>query len=149
MTEIVAPQLAIDLVSSFEGCRLNAYLDGGGIPTVGYGTTIYSNGERVKMGDSITAVDAKNELVTFCNCLADGIMASVYTELSENQFSALISLTYNIGISAFRKSTMIKLINLLEFEAAANQFDRWVYDDGVKVQGLVNRRAKEKELFLS
>jgi lysozyme len=149
MTE--APQLAIDLIKGFENCKLVAYLDKktNGVPTIGYGTTIYNNGERVKLGDTITPEDAENELVTHCHQLADGITACVYSELNENQLSALISLAYNIGMSRFQKSTMRKLLNLLEFEAAANQFDRWVYDDKVKVDGLVNRRAKEKAVFLS
>ena len=144
-----APQLAIDLIKEFEGCKLRSYLDGGGVPTIGYGTTIYSNGEKVKMGQIIDPAAAAGELVTHCNLIADGITACVYSELNENQLSALISLTYNIGMTAFQKSTMRKLINLLEFEAAANQFDRWVYDNKVKVQGLVNRRAKEKAVFLA
>ena len=144
-----APQLAIDLIKEFEGCKLRSYLDGGDVPTIGYGTTRYSNGEKVMIGQDISQDMADFELVTHCNQLADGITACVYSELNENQFSALISLVYNIGMTAFQKSTMRKLLNLLEFEAAANQFDRWVYDNGVMVNGLVNRRAKEKAVFLS
>lgn len=152
MTE--APQLAIELIKEFEGCRLKSYLDGGGVPTIGYGTTTYSNGEKVMIGQDISQDMADFELLTHCNILADGIIACVYPELNDNQLSALISFTYNIGMTAFQKSTMRKLINLLEFKAAANQFDRWVYDNftgsyGAIVKGLVNRRAKEKAVFLS
>ena len=110
-----APQLAIDLIKEFEGCKLRSYLDGGGVPTIGYGTTIYSNGEKVMIGQDISQDMADFELVIHCHQLADGIIACVYSELNENQLSALISLVYNIGMTAFQKSTIRKLINLLEF----------------------------------
>lgn len=58
------------------------------------------------------------------------------------------SLVYNIGETAFVKSTLLNLLNQSAYQKAANQFDRWVYDNGKRIQGLVNRRKKEKGLFL-
>lgn len=67
--------------------------------------------------------------------------------INQNQFDALASFVYNIGETAFAKSTMLTLINKGQLNAAASQFDRWIFDNGVKVSGLAYRRAKEKELF--
>ena len=69
--------------------------------------------------------------------------------LTQNQFDALVSLTYNIGSGAFKNSTLLKKLNAGDYKGAANQFDVWVNAGGKRLQGLVNRRAKEKELFLS
>ena len=70
--------------------------------------------------------------------------------LNSNQLNALISFVYNVGINGFRNSTMLKLLNAgADKQTVANEFDRWVYDNGVKVQGLVNRRIAEKKLFLT
>lgn len=76
-------------------------------------------------------------------CLDRYIKVSV----TQNQFDALASFVYNIGETAFVKSTMLTLINQNNMTSAANQFDRWVIDNGKKIQGLVNRRNKEKKLF--
>ncbi|MEQ1307615.1 lysozyme, partial [Acinetobacter bereziniae] len=67
---------------------------------------------------------------------------------SQNQFDALVSLAYNIGINAFQNSTLLKRLNALEYLGAAQQFDVWIKAGGKTVQGLVNRRAVEKALFL-
>jgi len=74
---------------------------------------------------------------------------AVTVPLSQNQFDALVSLAYNIGTNAFSKSTLVKKLNANDNRAAADQFDVWVNAGGKRMQGLVNRRAKEKALFLS
>lgn len=139
---------ALKLIKRFEGLRLEAYLDGGGVPTIGWGTTIYHNNTKVKLGDTITQEKAHEELLQHCIKTQDSILQIVSVELSENQLSALISFVYNIGLEAFKSSTMLKLINESSFKSAAKQFDRWVYDNKVKIKGLVYRRLYEKELFL-
>jgi len=73
---------------------------------------------------------------------------AVTVPLNQNQFDALVSLTYNIGSGAFEKSTLVKKLNTGDYTGAANQYDVWVNAGGKRLQGLVNRRAKEKELFL-
>ena len=72
----------------------------------------------------------------------------IKVKLNQNQFNALASFVYNVGETAFVKSTMLTLLNQSKFGLAANQFDRWIYDNGKVINGLVNRRAKEKLLFL-
>lgn len=73
----------------------------------------------------------------------------VKVKVSQNQFDALASFVYNVGETAFVKSTMLVLLNQGNFTGAANQFDRWVFDNGKRIPGLVNRRSAEKKLFLA
>ena len=68
--------------------------------------------------------------------------------LTQNQFDALLSLEYNIGITYFKSSTLLRLLNQGKYNDAANQFDRWVYANKKKLAGLVKRRSIEKALFL-
>lgn len=139
----------IDLICSFEGLRLTAYDDGVGVWTIGFGTIKYPNGVRVKRGDTCTLEQAKSymkyDLIEFEHTVNS--LAKVL--LNQNQFDALVSLTYNIGSGAFKGSTLLKKLNLSDYKGAAEQFDVWVNAGGKRMQGLANRRAKEKSLFLS
>jgi lysozyme len=70
--------------------------------------------------------------------------------LNNNELNALISFVYNVGINAFKASSLLRLLNSgTDKKIVAEQFDRWIYDDGVKVKGLINRRKAEKDLFVS
>ena len=134
----------INLIKSFEGLRLSAYKCSAGVLTIGYGHT-----GNVKPFDVVSEKQAedilKNDLIKFEKVIND----SVCVELNQNQFDALVSFVFNIGATAFKKSTMLKFLNANHFPLAAGQFDRWVYIKGEKSNGLINRRKKEKELFLS
>ncbi|RZG47046.1 lysozyme [Acinetobacter wuhouensis] len=136
------------IIREFEGLELKAYQDTGGVWTIGIGTIKYKNGTAVKKGDTCTIQQAEEWLKNDCVWVDACLDKYVKVAVSQNQFDALASLIYNIGENAFKKSTMLTLINQNNLTAAANQFDRWIYDNGKKVQGLVNRRKKEKELFL-
>jgi lysozyme len=138
----------IDLVCGFEGKRLNAYDDGVSIWTIGFGTTVYPNGVKVKKGDVCTETQAKQYMQNDLKKFEQSVNNVVTVPLTQNQFDALVSLTYNIGAGAFEKSTLVKKLNAGDYSSAANQFDVWVNAGGKRLQGLVNRRAKEKELFL-
>lgn len=137
----------VDLICDFEGKRLNAYDDGVGIWTIGFGTTVYPNGIKVKKGDTCTEAQAKaymaNDLKKFEATVNDAVKAPI----NQNQFDALVSLAYNIGSSAFKNSTLVKKLNAGDIHGAANQFDVWVNAGGKRMQGLSNRRKVEKELF--
>lgn len=138
----------IDLISQFEGLRLNAYDDGVKVWTIGWGTTVYPNGVKVKKGDKITLEQAKqykaHDLAKFEKAVND----AVKVPLNQNQFNALVSLAYNIGVSAFTNSTLVKRLNEGNYKAAADQFLVWINAGGKRMQGLVNRRNKEREVFL-
>lgn len=139
----------VDLICEFEGKRLAAYDDGVGVWTIGFGTIKYPNGVRVKKGDTCTLEQAKeymrHDLIEFEHT----VNRSVKVPLNQNQFDALVSLAYNIGSNAFKSSTLVKKLNTGDYQGAADQFNVWVNGGGKRMQGLVNRRDREKLLFLS
>ena len=137
------------IIREFEGFKAEAYLDTGGVWTIGFGTIKYPNGQRVKKGDTCTREQAEQWLKNDCKWVDACLDKYVTAKLTQNQFDALASFVYNIGETAFAKSTMLTLLNQNNFTAAANQFDRWVFDNGKRITGLANRRTKEKALFLS
>ena len=139
----------VDLICEFEGKRLVAYDDGVGVWTIGFGTIKYPDGVRVKKGDTCTLDQAKeymrHDLIEFEHT----VNSSVKVPLNQNQFDALVSLSYNIGSSAFKSSTLVKKLNTGDYQGAADQFNVWVNAGGKRMQGLVSRRDREKLLFLS
>jgi len=137
------------IIRDAEGFRSTAYLDTGGVWTIGFGTIKYPNGIKVKVGDTCTRAQAELWLKNDCKWVDACLDKYVKVNINQNQFDALASFVYNVGEIAFVKSTMLTLINKGELQVAASQFDRWIYDNGVKVSGLVNRRAKERALFLN
>ncbi|MDN5642883.1 MAG: lysozyme [Acinetobacter sp.] len=139
--------LGINLVCGFEGLRLKAYDDGVGVWTIGYGTTVI-NGVKVKKGDTCTAEQAKSYMAQDLKKFESAVNTAVKVPLNQNQFDALVSLTYNIGIGAFKSSTLLKKLNAKDYKGAAEQFPRWNRGGGRVLNGLVKRRKIEMELFL-
>lgn len=147
--QMVVSLSGVDLICGFEGKRLVAYDDGVGVWTIGFGTTVYPNGIKVKKGDTCTEAQAKAYMAHDLKKFESAVNNAVKVSLNQNQFDALVSLAYNIGTGAFSKSTLVKKLNANDIRGAADQFDVWVNAGGKRMQGLVNRRAKEKALFLS
>ena len=143
----VSPK-GIALICDFEGLELQAYDDGTGVCTIGYGTTIYPNGKTVQYCDLCTIEQAQSLMQHDLKRFEQAVSTAIKVPLNQHQFDALVSLTYNIGIGAFRNSTLLKLLNTSDYVGASNQFDVWVKAGGQTVQGLVNRRAVEKAYFL-
>lgn len=136
------------LIQGFEGLKLNAYKDSAGIPTIGYGNITYIDGSKVKMGDIITQDNADKLFQYYANKFADQIDAVVTKPINQNQFNAIVSLSYNIGPEAFKKSTLLKKLNVNPNDPSIkDEFMKWVNSGGKKIQGLVNRRQKESELY--
>ena len=147
--QMVVSLFGVDLICGFEGKRLAAYDDGVGVWTIGFGTTVYPNGIKVKKGDTCTEVQAKAYMAHDLKKFEVAVNNAVTVPLNQNQFDALVSLAYNIGTGAFSGSTLVKRLNANDYRGAADQFDVWVNAGGKRMQGLVKRRAKEKALFLS
>jgi lysozyme len=134
-----------------EALRLAAYPDPGsrdGTPwTIGYGCTSYADGTKVQKGDIITAAGAE-ELFGYHVAVAEKVVIDhVKAYLSQNQFDALVSFAFNVGAKQFSTSTLVKKLNLGDYDGAAAQFDFWVYNDGQRMEGLATRRRNERELF--
>lgn len=137
-------QAGIDLIKNFEQLRLAAYRDAGGVPTIGYGST-----RNVRMGMRINAALADARLRTDLGDAEATVNRLVTVPLSQPQFDALVSLTFNIGGGAFAKSTLLRRLNAGDYASAALEFGRWVKDGGRPLRGLVRRRAAEQALFTS
>lgn len=138
----------VDCICNFEGKRLVAYDDGIGVWTIGFGTTIYPDGVKVKKGDFCTETQAIAYMAYDLKKFENTVNKAVNVPLNQNQFDALVSLAYNIGSTAFKNSTLVQRLNEGDYKGAANQFDVWVNAGGKRIQGLVNRRAAEKFIFL-
>lgn len=138
-----------NLIKSFEGLDLNAYLDTGSVPTIGYGSTMYKTGEKVKIGDQISLEQAQLLLEWEIDNKAKVINSLLSNNtVNQNQFDALVSFAYNVGVGAFSSSTMLKKIKANPNDISIrNEFMRWNKDNGKTVKGLTNRRAKEADLY--
>ncbi len=134
-----------------EALRLDAYPDPGsrdGTPwTIGYGCTTYEDGSSVRPTDHITGERAEALFRHHVGVAEKVVTLHVKTPLNRNQFDALVSFAFNVGAEQFRTSTLVKKLNLGDVSGAAAQFDQWVYNDGVRLAGLVTRRRNERELF--
>ena len=137
----------VALICSFEGLKLKAYDDGVGVWTIGFGTTIYPNGIKVKKGDTCTEAQAKAYMAHDLKKFESAVNSAVTVLINQNQFDALVSLAYNIRTGAFKKSTLLKKLNEADYKGASAQFAVWNKGGGKVMQGLVNRRAVERKLF--
>jgi lysozyme len=139
--------VGLDLIKQFEGLRLIAYKDVAGIETVGYGHT----GSDVYPGLKITEEKAQSLLLDDTQSAQNCVNNTVQVNLNQNEFDALVSFVFNIGITAFSESTLLKKLNAGNDKTeVASEFSRWVKAGSDQpVPGLVKRREKEKELFLT
>lgn len=144
-----------ELIKSFEGLRLKAYRDIAGVWTIGYGSTYYLGGVPVQAGDTLS--NDTQASVLLANSMAvyeQAVNRYVKVPLTQNQFNALVSFTYNEGPGALKGSTLLKKLNAKDYQGAANQLVLWVKitdpETGDKkiCDTLVNRRAAERSLFL-
>jgi lysozyme len=142
---------AATLIAQFEGLRLKAYQDSGGVWSIGYGTTINPvTGIPIKQGDTITKDTALTWLRMQTAATEAQVKAKLKVKQNTNQISALTSLAYNIGLGAFSRSTLLRLINTgAKPNDIAAQFIRWNKVNGQEVPGLTRRRQLEAELYLS
>ncbi|ESK54317.1 lysozyme [Acinetobacter tjernbergiae] len=141
-------RVGINLITSFEDEKLNAYDDGVGVWTIGFGTTVYPNGVKVKKGDVCTAEQAKAFFTYDLKRFEAAVNGAVKVSLTQNQFDALVLLTYNIGSAAFKSSTLLKKLNTKDYAGAADQFLVWNCGGGEVLKGLVRRREAERTLFI-
>lgn len=129
------------IIKHYEGLRLKAYLCPAGVWTIGYGST-----KRVTRGMTCTPEEAEARLLADVED-AEACVNRVNVELTDDQFSALVSLVFNIGPTAFGSSTLRRKLVAGDVNDAAEQFDRWVFAAGKKLSGLIARRASERALL--
>ena len=139
----------IALMHLYEGLRLEAYMCPAGVWTIGYGNTFYENGTRVKKGDVITKERAEELFENIVKIKFELPMSRLIdVDLNDNQYSALVSFTYNIGIGNFSKSTLLKMVNKNPNNPfIREQFLRWNKAGGKPLLGLTRRRTSEANLY--
>ncbi len=135
----------INLIKQFEGLELKAYKDSVGVLTIGYGST----GPHVTVGMTITESQAETLLKKDLSRFEKGVDDLVTVPLNQNQFDALVSFSFNLGLGNLKSSTLLRKLNSLDYIGAANEIPRWDKAGGKILKGLTRRRLAEKELFLS
>lgn len=137
------------LTKQFEGLRLHAYQDAGGIWTVGYGHTgpLWPSGTPVHAGLVLTEPEAEALLLHDLAASVECVNTLVIPPLAQHQFDALVDFAFNTGCGSFRRSTLLRLVNAGDFASAANEFSKWVDVAGKPLPGLIRRRAAEATMF--
>ncbi|MEL5468204.1 lysozyme [Serratia nevei] len=138
-----------ELIKRFEGLRLKAYQDSVGVWTIGYGWTQSVDGKRVGPGMQIDQATANRLLKCGVVQYEQGVNQLVKVRITQGQFDALVSFAYNLGLRSLSTSTLLNKLNAGDKQGAADQFGRWVNAGGKRLDGLVARRAAEREMFLS
>jgi lysozyme len=144
-------QAGIDLIKKHEGCRLKAYPDPGtgGEPwTIGYGTTSGAGVGKISKGMTISQAQAESMLVRSLMDYELGVIHALTRQPTQNQFDAMVSLAYNIGVGRFKTSSVVRFFNAGFPDKAAAAFLMWTKAGGRKLPGLVTRRNAEHDLFL-
>lgn len=142
-TETQTNDAGIALIKRFEGCELKAYRCPAGVWTVGFGHT----GPDVRAGVVITAARADELLRRDLARFEAGVARLVRVPVTPNQFGALVSFAYNVGLGNLAASSLLRKLNRGDYTGAAGEFGKWTKAAGRALPGLVRRRAAERELF--
>ena len=141
-------KMNLEIIKKYEGLRLTAYLCPANKWTIGYGNTFYEDGTSVKPGDKITIERAESLLIKVTDAFWNQMSKLIKQPLTENQKSALLSFTYNVGIGNFQKSTLLKKVNANPNDLTIrSEFLKWVKSRGIVLSGLVKRRTEEANLY--
>lgn len=134
----------IRFIQSFEKLRLTPYDDGGGKMTIGWGHLILPS----EKFDSITSDQADALFLSDLKQKAENpVNKYVVIAMTQNQFDALVSFCFNVGLGNFHASTLLRMMNMKNFDATAEEFPKWDHEGGVEVEGLYNRRVAEQNIF--
>lgn len=139
------------LICEFEGLSLKPYLCPANIPTIGYGNTFYSNGSKVTMNDKqISKYIAFEMFKTIADDFAKKVSKLITYPLNQNQFNACVSFAYNVGMSNFKNSTLLKKVNFNASDLTIkNEFLKWNKANGKVLNGLTKRRQYESDIYFS
>lgn len=150
-------QAGIDFIKSAEGVKNFVYADSAGLPTIGVGHLltqdelnsgkIHIDGRAYKYHEGLPDDVIDRLLLRDLNIAELAVNSNVKVKLTQNQYNALVSFAFNVGVGAFRKSTLLILLNESQYDAVPAQMRRWIYSAGRQIKGLKNRREKEIELW--
>lgn len=144
-------KLGIDLIKRYEGYSAKPYLCPAGVPTIGYGSTVYEDGKKVTLRDApITAEKAeallRHKVDTYYLKEVERLLD---VDLNQNQIDALASFAYNVGVGNFERSMLRRKLNGGDYAGAADEFLKWTKAGGKTLKGLQRRRMAERALFIS
>ncbi len=147
------------LLAQWEGFRNKVYDDAAGLPTIGVGHLLTQeenssgkitiNGQPIDYSQGLTDQQVMDLLAQDLVRFEQVVQNEVRVELNQNQFDALVSFSFNVGTQAFKSSTLLRVLNDGQYDEVPNQLRRWVKADGKTIQGLVNRRENEINLWNS
>lgn len=140
-----------NLIKQYEGYSDRPYLCPAGVPTIGYGNTYYPNGAKVKLTDKQINREYANDLLEFvADKFALDVLKLVKSIITQNQLNALTSFAYNLGVTNFKNSTLLKKVNANPNDPTIKEeFLKWNKANGKILQGLINRRRAESNLYFS
>jgi lysozyme len=146
-----ASQNCVNLIKSFEGYSAKAYKCPANVVTIGWGSTMYQDGSKIKMGDTVTEEEAEKLLMWELDKKSIGLHG---LKLNQNQADSLLSFIFNLGIGAFKKSTLYRKINLNPWDSTIRaEFLKWnkarVGGKLIELRGLTRRRDAEANLYFS
>ena len=146
-----ASQKGLDLIKRFEGLKLKPYLCPASIATIGYGNTYYPSGAKVKLTDPAITKEKAEELLKFLLASYEkGVDSFCRDDINQNQFDALTSFAYNVGVGNLQKSTLIKKVNKNPNDPTIRaEFMKWNKGGGKVLLGLTRRRQAEADLYFS
>lgn len=137
-----------DLIKRFEGCKLKAYKCPANVWTIGFGNTFYEDGTKVKEGEVITQERADELFDIIISDFVRMTDALVKSDVTENNFSAIVSFTFNVGTGNLKKSTLLKKVNVDPKDPTIKaEFMKWTKANNVVLKGLVRRREAEAKLY--
>ena len=135
----------VNLIKQFEGLRTEPYICAGGYLTIGYGHKLLPSDRYNKITEDRADSVLKKDLLR----TERAVLRYIEAPLTDDQFAALVSFTFNLGPATLQRSTLRQKVNYGQYKDAGKEFTRWVYAGGKKLHGLVRRRKTEKMLFLS
>jgi lysozyme len=137
----------IDHIKAFEGLQLEPYIDASGKPHIGYGHLVKP--DEATLHKPINVYQADQLLAMDLRAARNTVLSTVARPLTQGQSDALTDFVYNVGAAAFRESTLLKKLKLGDVHGAAAEFGKWIHAGGIVQPGLVARREKEKQWFVS
>jgi lysozyme len=146
---LIITEEGLSLIRRSEGFRASAYRDAAGVWTIGFGHTSEAGPPRVRSGTRITRKEAMAILARDVETFANGVRGLLKRELAPAQFTALVSFAYNVGLTNFRRSSVLTAVNAGDFDAVPRRLQLWVKCRGRILPGLVNRRAAEAAMFVA
>jgi lysozyme len=142
-------EAGLEIIKMFEGFRSEPYLCPAGVATIGFGSTRGVDGNRVTLEHSAISRDEAEEMLAHdLQNVEKSVGRLIRVALTQNQFDAIVSFTYNLGSGRLQSSTLRSKLNREDYEGAADEFPKWVKAGGKRLSGLVKRRFVERKLFL-